>query len=85
MSEDVGPIAQPLRDQARSGDAQALGQLLESHRADLTVLAQVQIGRPLQGKVDVADVMQDAFLVRTASAATRISALATSYSTDASG
>jgi RNA polymerase sigma-70 factor (ECF subfamily) len=62
MSENVGPITQPLLDQARAGDGQALGELLESHRAYLTLLARVQIGRRLQGKVDAADVVQDAFL-----------------------
>jgi RNA polymerase sigma-70 factor (ECF subfamily) len=62
MSEDIRPLTEPLLDQARKGDEQALGQLLESYRAYLTVLARVQIGRRLQGKVDAADVVQDAFL-----------------------
>ncbi len=62
MSNPIGPVTESLLDQARAGDAQALGQLLESYRAYLTLLAQVQIGRRLQGKVDAADVVQDAFL-----------------------
>jgi len=62
MSEPIGPVTESLLDQARGGDVQALGQLLESYRAYLTLLAQVQIGRRLQGKVDAADVVQDAFL-----------------------
>jgi RNA polymerase sigma-70 factor (ECF subfamily) len=62
MSEPIGPVTESLLDQARAGDVQALGQLLESYRAYLTLLAQVQIGRRLQGKVDAADVVQDAFL-----------------------
>ncbi len=62
MSDNVGPLTEPLFDQARKGDDRALGELLESHRAYLTVLARVQIGRRLQGKVDAADVVQDAFL-----------------------
>jgi RNA polymerase sigma-70 factor (ECF subfamily) len=62
MSEDVGPLTEPLLDQARKGDEQALGQLLESYRSYLTVLARVQIGRRLQGKVDAADVVQESFL-----------------------
>jgi RNA polymerase sigma-70 factor (ECF subfamily) len=62
MSDEVGSVTVPLLDQARAGDAQALGQLLESYRGYLTVLARVQIGRRLQGKVDAADVVQDAFL-----------------------
>jgi RNA polymerase sigma-70 factor (ECF subfamily) len=62
MSERVGPITESLLDQARAGDDHALGDLLESHRGYLMVLARVQIGRRLQGKVDAADVVQDAFL-----------------------
>lgn len=62
MSERVGPITETLLDQARAGDDQALGDLLESHRGYLMVLARVQIGRRLQGKVDAADVVQDSFL-----------------------
>jgi RNA polymerase sigma-70 factor (ECF subfamily) len=62
MSEDIGPATESLLDQARKGDEHSLGQLLESYRSYLTVLARVQIGRRLQGKVDAADVVQDAFL-----------------------
>jgi RNA polymerase sigma-70 factor, ECF subfamily len=62
MSEPIGPVTESLLDQARTGDIQALGQLLESYRAYLTLMAQLQIGRRLQGKVDAADVVQDAFL-----------------------
>ncbi len=62
MNDDHAPVTESLLDQARAGDAEALGQLLESHRGYLTVLARVQIGRRLQGKVDAADVVQDAFL-----------------------
>src|SRR5579863_7321859 len=47
---------------ARASDRAAFGVLLESCRGYLTVLARVQIGRRLQGKVDAADVVQDAFL-----------------------
>jgi RNA polymerase sigma-70 factor (ECF subfamily) len=62
MSEKAAAVPETLLDQARAGDGQALGQLLESYRAYLTLLARVQIGRRLQGKVDAADVVQDAFL-----------------------
>ena len=62
MNDDNAPVTESLLDQARAGDAEALGQLLESHRGYLTVLARVQIGRRLQGKVDAADVVQDAYL-----------------------
>jgi RNA polymerase sigma-70 factor (ECF subfamily) len=51
-----------LLNQAKGGDRAALGRLLEQHRAYLEILARVQIGRRLQGKVDAADVVQEAFL-----------------------
>jgi RNA polymerase sigma-70 factor (ECF subfamily) len=47
---------------AKTGEAPALGTLLELYRAYLLVLARVQIGRRLQGKVDASDVVQEAFL-----------------------
>lgn len=51
-----------LLDQARTGDSIALGRLLELYRAYLSLLARLQIGRRLQGKVDPADLVQDTFL-----------------------
>jgi RNA polymerase sigma-70 factor (ECF subfamily) len=51
-----------LLGEARGGAGAALGRLLESYRGYLVVLAQVQIGRRLRGKVDAADVVQDTFL-----------------------
>jgi RNA polymerase sigma-70 factor (ECF subfamily) len=62
VSEDAGRNAQQLLDRAREGDATTLGRLLERYRAYLAVLARVQIGRRLQGKVDADDVVQEAFL-----------------------
>jgi RNA polymerase sigma-70 factor (ECF subfamily) len=66
MGKAMRPIAAPdpeeLLHQAQAGDSPALGRLLESYRAYLTVLARVQIGRRLQGKVGASDVVQDAFL-----------------------
>lgn len=47
---------------ARGGDCAALGQLLEFYRDYLGLLARLQIGRRLQGKVDAADLVQDTFL-----------------------
>lgn len=47
---------------ARAGDAQALGRLLESYRGYLMVLADREIGRRLQRKVDAADIVQEVFL-----------------------
>ena len=50
-----------LRD-AKAGDAAVLGRLLELHRRYLSLLARVQIGRRLQGKVDASDLVQETFL-----------------------
>jgi RNA polymerase sigma-70 factor (ECF subfamily) len=47
---------------ARAGDRAALGELLELHRSYLALLARLQIGRRLQGKVDAADLVQETFL-----------------------
>jgi RNA polymerase sigma-70 factor (ECF subfamily) len=47
---------------ARAGDPVALGELLEQHQSYLALLARLQIGRRLQGKVDAADLVQDTFL-----------------------
>jgi RNA polymerase sigma-70 factor (ECF subfamily) len=47
---------------ARQGAGAAFGRLLESYRGYLLVLARVQIGRRLRGKVDAADVVQETFL-----------------------
>jgi RNA polymerase sigma-70 factor (ECF subfamily) len=54
--------ADRLLDRARQGDTPALGRLLESYRAYMVVLARVQIGKRLQGKVDASDVAQEAVL-----------------------
>jgi RNA polymerase sigma-70 factor (ECF subfamily) len=54
-------LEQLLR-QARAGDGSALGQLLELYRSYLELLARLQIGRRLQGKVDAADLVQKTFL-----------------------
>jgi RNA polymerase sigma-70 factor, ECF subfamily len=50
-----------LRD-AREGDPGSLGRLLELYRHYLALLARVQIGKRLQGKVDASDLVQDTFL-----------------------
>jgi RNA polymerase sigma-70 factor (ECF subfamily) len=47
---------------ARAGDAAVLGQLLELYRRYLALLARVQIGPRLQGKVDASDLVQETFL-----------------------
>ena len=53
---------QLLISQARTGNELALGQLLESYNSYLTLLARVQIGRRVQGKVDAGDIVQETFL-----------------------
>ncbi|HXG08275.1 MAG TPA: sigma-70 family RNA polymerase sigma factor [Gemmataceae bacterium] len=62
MSGPSTPDPEQLLRQAQAGDSQALGELLELYRNYLTVLARLQIGRQLQGKVDASDVVQDTFL-----------------------
>jgi RNA polymerase sigma-70 factor (ECF subfamily) len=56
------PDPEQLLRLAREGDRQALGQLLELCRNYLLLLARMQIGRRLQGKVDAADLVQETFL-----------------------
>jgi RNA polymerase sigma-70 factor (ECF subfamily) len=51
-----------LLQEARGGDAATLGRLLETYRRYLALLARVQIGQRLQGKVDASDVVQETFL-----------------------
>src|SRR5947207_1711486 len=51
-----------LLEEARAGEGVALGQLFELYRRYLTLLARVQIGQRLQGKVDAADLVQETFL-----------------------
>src|SRR5262249_4952177 len=62
MREDANPDPEQLLQQAKAGDQEALGQVLERYRSSLAVVARVQIGRRLQGKVDASDVVQEAFL-----------------------
>jgi RNA polymerase sigma-70 factor (ECF subfamily) len=61
MAQDT-TTTQALIDLARGGDDSALGRLLESYSNYLTLLARVQIGRRIQGKVDAGDVVQEVFL-----------------------
>jgi len=51
-----------LLGRARGSDGPALGQLLELYRNYLELLARLQIGRRLRGKVDAADLVQETFL-----------------------
>ncbi len=47
---------------AKLGDELALGELLSSYERYLQMLAEIQIGRALQGKVDACDIVQETFL-----------------------
>jgi RNA polymerase sigma-70 factor (ECF subfamily) len=62
MSKGVDADPGQLLFQARAGDRTTLGRLLELYRSYLVILARVQIGRRLQGKMDASDVVQEAFL-----------------------
>ena len=53
---------QQLLLEARTGDGATLGRLLEQYRNYLRVLARIEIGRKLQGKVDASDLVQEVFL-----------------------
>jgi RNA polymerase sigma-70 factor (ECF subfamily) len=64
MQTPDDPSAEPRRllVLSRAGDTKARGQLFELYRGYLTLLASVQLGRRLRGKVDAADVVQETFL-----------------------
>jgi RNA polymerase sigma-70 factor (ECF subfamily) len=62
MNGDAPPDPEQLVCLARAGDDSALGQLLQGFRNYLTMLARLQIGRRLQGKVDADDLVQETFL-----------------------
>jgi RNA polymerase sigma-70 factor, ECF subfamily len=56
------PDPEQLLQGARTADGSALGRLLELYRNYLRLLARLQIGRRLQGKVDESDLVQETFL-----------------------
>jgi RNA polymerase sigma-70 factor (ECF subfamily) len=62
VNSSAGPGHEQLLSQARTGDGRALGQLLEMYRNYLALLARLEIGRRLQGKVDDSDLVQETFL-----------------------
>src|SRR5262245_12947799 len=63
LSGNSGTLtAESLLRQAHAGNQAALGHLLERYRNYLALLARVQIGRRLQGKVDPQDLVQETFL-----------------------
>jgi RNA polymerase sigma-70 factor (ECF subfamily) len=57
-----GLDVQCLLEHARAGDADALGRIAQAYTGYLTLLARLQIGRRLQGKVDPGDIVQDTLL-----------------------
>jgi RNA polymerase sigma-70 factor (ECF subfamily) len=58
----TGLPTEELLGRARAGDEDARGRLLEAYRSYLTLLARVQLGRRVRGKVDPSDLVQEAFL-----------------------
>ena len=61
-SETISSDPGQLIELAKEDSTKALGRLLELYRNYLSLLARVQIGRRLQGKIDAADVVQETFL-----------------------
>jgi RNA polymerase sigma-70 factor (ECF subfamily) len=51
-----------LLQEARAGDPATLGRLLDLYRSYLALLARVQIGQRLQGKLDASDLVQETYL-----------------------
>ncbi|MGE3817884.1 MAG: sigma-70 family RNA polymerase sigma factor [Isosphaeraceae bacterium] len=62
MEPPIGPDLANLLARWRAGDGSALGELLESHRHYLTLLVRLQVGSRLRVKVEVEDLVQEAFL-----------------------
>jgi RNA polymerase sigma-70 factor, ECF subfamily len=58
----INPDPVELLQQARGGNAPALGRLLELYQGYLALLARLQLGRRVQGKVDVSDLIQETFM-----------------------
>ncbi len=62
MGDTVHSDYERLLRAARAGDDGALGALLDLYRAYLSLLARLQIGRRLQGRLDPSDLVQETFL-----------------------
>ncbi|MFO0907560.1 MAG: sigma-70 family RNA polymerase sigma factor [Isosphaeraceae bacterium] len=62
MPSSIQPDPAVYLARARQGDAAALGGLLEPYRNYLSLLVRVQVGTRLRVKVDVEDLVQEAFL-----------------------
>jgi RNA polymerase sigma-70 factor (ECF subfamily) len=60
------PEAEALVARAAAGDATAWGELLTSHEAKLVRMVAFRMDARLRGRIDAADVMQEAFITATA-------------------
>jgi RNA polymerase sigma-70 factor, ECF subfamily len=58
MDIDVTNLIQ----RAKAGDESSLGKLLSTQRKYLVLLARVEVGRHMQGKIDASDIVQETFL-----------------------
>ena len=62
MTMEADTPIQALIDRAREGDKNAFQELVERYEERLRRLVRSRLGSGLEGKIDVADVVQDAFL-----------------------
>jgi RNA polymerase sigma-70 factor (ECF subfamily) len=62
MLPNNSAASEGLPEFARRDSDSSLGRRLEAHRDYLTILARMQIGQRLQGKVDPTDVVQETYL-----------------------
>jgi RNA polymerase sigma-70 factor (ECF subfamily) len=62
MNADAEPDPEQLLQRARDGSSAALGRLLQLYESYLALLARLQIGKRLQGKLDPSDLVQETFL-----------------------
>jgi RNA polymerase sigma-70 factor (ECF subfamily) len=62
MNADAEQDPEQLLRLARSGSNEALGSLLHLYGSYLALLARLQIGKRLQGKIDPSDLVQETFL-----------------------
>lgn len=65
MNADGEPEAALLLDRAAGGDVEAWGALLARHHERLTCVVSFRLDPRLRGRIDVADVMQEAFIAAT--------------------
>ena len=63
--DDTPENVRALFERAGAGDGHALGDLLEQHRDRLTRVVTFRIDRRLRGRVDAADIVQEAYLIAT--------------------